>query len=420
VADSAKAAPTSNDLVQAQIQRLLSGEAFRNAELQRRLLGYIASKSLAGEADALKEYTIGVEVLGKADYDPARDSSVRMQVARLREKLAKYYRTDGVDDPIIVDLPKGHFKMVFQERVAESSRVGSVRTSLWKPPVWLVALALIGVGWTARWGAASLFGWESRGHIREIWTPALEEIWQPFLISKRPVLVSLGTPLFIELPSIGYFRFPGTDDVRAWQDSDRAAALSKAFPGRSPRAFSGYAGVGEAAAAFELAKLLGTRRQDVRLVRSSLLSWDEIAVSDVIFVGPPKYNLQLKEIPIEQEYLLETKGVRNLNPQRGEPSFWEDGGERHALITRIPGLRGNGEILVFASNSTSATMAAVQYMAQGQTVDQLQSRIRNRDGTFPPHYQVILRVQVKDMTPVQVTYLSHHVLEGKQKSGHKN
>jgi hypothetical protein len=259
-------------------------------------------------------------------------------------------------------------------------------------------------------------GWESRGHLREIWTPALEEIWQPFLISKRPVLISLGTPLFIELPSIGYFRFPGTEDVRAWQESDLAAALSKAFPGRSPRAFSGYAGVGETAAAFELAKLLGTRRQDVRLVRSSLLSWSEIAVSDVIFVGPPKYNLQLKEIPIEQEYLLETKGVRNLKPQRGEPSYWEDGVERYALITRIPGLRGNGEMLVFASNSTAATEAAAQYMVQDQTVDQLQNRIRKPDGTFPAHYQVILRVQVKDMTPVQVTYLSHHILEGKQKS----
>ena len=139
MADSAKAAPTSNDLAQAQIQRLLSGEAFRNAEIQRRLLGYIANKSLAGEADALKEYTIGVEVLGKADYDPARDSSVRMQVARLREKLAKYSRTEGVDDPIIVDLPKGHFKMVFQERVAESRRMGSFRTALWRPPVWLAA-----------------------------------------------------------------------------------------------------------------------------------------------------------------------------------------------------------------------------------------------------------------------------------------
>ena len=406
----------SNDLAQAQIQRLLSGEAFRNAELQRKLLGYIANKSLAGEADALKEYTIGVEVLGKADYDPARDSSVRMQVARLREKLAKYYLTEGVDDPIIVELPKGHFKMVFQERVAESRPVGSLRTGLWRPPAWLAALVLIGLGWTARWGAASLFGWESRGHLREIWTPALEEIWQPFLISKRPVLISLGTPLFIEFPSIGYFRFPGTEDVRAWQDSDRGVALSKAFPGRSPRAFSGYAGVGETAAAFELAKLLGTRRQDVRLVRSSLLSWSEIAVSDVIFVGPPKYNLQLKEIPIEQEYLLETKGVRNLKPQRGEPAFWEDSGERYALITRIPGLRGNGEILVFASNSTAATQAAVQYLVQDQAVDQLQNRIRNPDGTFPPHYQVILRVQVKDMTPVQVTYLSHHILEGKQKS----
>jgi hypothetical protein len=47
------------------LQRLLASESFHASELQRRLLVYLAEKSLTGQADYLKEYTIGVEALGK-------------------------------------------------------------------------------------------------------------------------------------------------------------------------------------------------------------------------------------------------------------------------------------------------------------------------------------------------------------------
>src|SRR3984893_6406464 len=102
---------------QTQIQRILHSKVFRTSEVQRNLLHYLAEKSLAGGADTLKEYTVGLDVLGKPpSYDPRQESVVRMHVARLRQKLAEYYRTEGAQDPIIVDLPKGGFKVTFESR----------------------------------------------------------------------------------------------------------------------------------------------------------------------------------------------------------------------------------------------------------------------------------------------------------------
>src|ERR1700757_2025333 len=102
------------EALHAQTQRILQSKAFRTSEVQRNLLAYLADKSLAGTADGLKEYTVGLDVFGKpASYDPRQESTVRMHVGRLRQKLADYYRTEGVDDPIIVDLPKGGFKVLF-------------------------------------------------------------------------------------------------------------------------------------------------------------------------------------------------------------------------------------------------------------------------------------------------------------------
>src|SRR3954451_18943975 len=100
-----------------QIQRIIASKAFKTSEVHRNLLTYLADKSLAGEAQNLKEYTVGLDVFGKpSSYDPRQESVVRMHVGRLRQKLAEYYRTEGTTDPIIVDLPKGGFALVFDRR----------------------------------------------------------------------------------------------------------------------------------------------------------------------------------------------------------------------------------------------------------------------------------------------------------------
>src|ERR1700733_14492401 len=102
---------------QTQVQRIIQSKAFRTSELHRNLLQYLSEKSLSGTADGLKEYTVGLDVFAKpASYDPRQESVVRMHVARLRQKLAEYYRTEGVDDPIIVDIPKGAFEVTFESR----------------------------------------------------------------------------------------------------------------------------------------------------------------------------------------------------------------------------------------------------------------------------------------------------------------
>src|SRR6185369_308312 len=102
---------------QAQIQRILQSKAFRTSEVHRNLLSYLAEKSLSGTADSLKEYTIGLDVFSKpSSYDPRQESTVRMHVARLRQKLSEYYRTEGVDASNLVELPKGAFKLPFEPR----------------------------------------------------------------------------------------------------------------------------------------------------------------------------------------------------------------------------------------------------------------------------------------------------------------
>src|SRR5215467_2527482 len=94
------------DELQAELERILHSDAFRNSEVLRRLLRFLGEKSISGEGDQLKEYAIGIDALGKPpSYDPRQDAVVRIQVGRLRQKLAEYYRTEGKDDSLVVDVP---------------------------------------------------------------------------------------------------------------------------------------------------------------------------------------------------------------------------------------------------------------------------------------------------------------------------
>src|ERR1700712_1557868 len=106
-----------SEILQSQIDRILHSDEFRSCEVLRRLLAYLAEKAASGEADQLKEYVIAIEGLGKpSSYDPQHNSAVRIQVGRLRQKLAEYYRNEGINDPLLVDLPKGRFRLVYERR----------------------------------------------------------------------------------------------------------------------------------------------------------------------------------------------------------------------------------------------------------------------------------------------------------------
>jgi TolB-like protein len=83
---------------------------FAQAERQQRFLRYILAETLAGRAEKLKGYTIGVEVFDReSSFDPAVDAIVRVEAARLRTKLREYYAADGHADKVRFDLPKGAY-----------------------------------------------------------------------------------------------------------------------------------------------------------------------------------------------------------------------------------------------------------------------------------------------------------------------
>lgn len=151
------------DRVQEELERVLSSRGFANAGRLSRLLRHSVEKTLAGQADQLKEYSVGMEVFDRDEkYDPRVDSIVRVEAGRLRSRLDEYYGSDGANAPVRISLPRGAYAAQFELRheppvaVAKSGTTAAtapeVATSLrrrWAP--WVAGAILAGLAVAVVW-----------------------------------------------------------------------------------------------------------------------------------------------------------------------------------------------------------------------------------------------------------------------------
>ena len=95
---------------------------FHQSQRRQRFLEYIVNETLAGRGERLKGYNIALEVFDRPEtFDPTVDPLVRIEAARLRDKLREYYETDGQSDPIRIDLPKGSYTPRIEFRQAANT-----------------------------------------------------------------------------------------------------------------------------------------------------------------------------------------------------------------------------------------------------------------------------------------------------------
>jgi hypothetical protein len=422
------AGPEGTDRFREQVERIAQSETFRHAEALQRLLRYLGEKAALGEAGQLKEYTIGVEGLGRpVSYDPAHDAAVRVQVGRLRLKLAEYYSGEGKEDSALLTLPKGAFRLsidpAFQvagsvpipvrpsEPEAAARSVGRTSSLYYVAGVVLLAWAVI---------ATVRLVLDERRSLRVApLAPALQELWQPFL-SDRPLLIAIGDPLFVEMDSFAFYRVPARTDWRDERNSARIAAIQKAVKSPGIHLSRRYANLAEVNAAFMMGKFLAPYSPHMSLARASELSWTQLAGNNLLFIGGTlEISDRLNGLPTELQLLYVRGGIQVVCPQRGELSFipetsppgsFEDG-ESFALITHAPGPDGQSDVETFTSTSAPAEVGAIQWYSNPERAAFIVSKLKYPGGHIPRYYQLLLRVKYKGGIPTETSWVLHRELK---------
>lgn len=139
--------------IRAHLERVLSDFAISGANRRSRLLRYLVEQALEDRPEALKESVIATEVFDRSpSYDPQIDSVVRVEIGRLRAKLAEFYEKAGGDAPLRIEIPRGAYRptFIFRENapdpvVAEKLPAVSANTSRkWIIAAGVLAVVLIG------------------------------------------------------------------------------------------------------------------------------------------------------------------------------------------------------------------------------------------------------------------------------------
>jgi TolB-like protein len=145
--------------IREQLVRILNSGPFHQSQRRQRFLEYLVNETLAGRGERLKAYNVALEVFERPEtFDPAIDPLVRIEAARLREKLREYYGTEGQSDAIHIDLPKGTYAPLIEFREGEQQvKSVSKHRMRWQTAVPVLALILM-LGAVGAWLTRDLWG----------------------------------------------------------------------------------------------------------------------------------------------------------------------------------------------------------------------------------------------------------------------
>ena len=392
-----------------QVDKLLSSHALHGSESLCKLLRYLADHALDHPGASPKEYQIATEVFGRpSNFDPHLDSTVRVQAGRLRGKLAEYYATEGAEDAILVDFPRGTYALAFHERPAGAGRnhgnglhesASDVGRSSRK---WLAAVILLSVMLSAVVAVAmdrllNRRTAEARLDTEGTEAPTvLRVFWKGFLTAPQEPWVIFSNAAFVGRPDSGMRYFKSSRDGQA-------------------HILDHYTGVGEVLAVHALDNVFMKLHQPIRVKRGSLFSLDDAKNNDLIFIGSPSENLTLLEIPSTKEFVFRqiASGPRagnveivNVHPGADEPKSFlatpsdEALADDYSVVALVKGLNPSRSELILAGTTTIGTQAAVEYVCQPDNLQQLLLRLSvSNSGELKP-FEAVIHVKVTRGVPV--------------------
>lgn len=409
----------------ALVDRIAASQSFVSAPKLRAFFLYIVDCSLRGQPEDATEQQIGIRVFSRpAGYNSGDDSIVRSQARLLRIKLTAYFSAEGKREPLVIEIPKGHYVPVFLDRrpqpfhahgpatASESLPVSpalthdpenlvvspvtpavghvSIRTRMGIRSILLLLFAMT-LGFTA--GVWSYRRWSTTEARR----PSV--LWSSFFAKTPPTLVIYSNPLFHGTPSTGLKLLePGSSSVDHELDDET------------------YTGTGEVAAIRQLTRFFDAHDADFILKRSRLVTWDEARSSNLIFVGAPSQNPALQDFPALSQFAIVVDqgghgSIVNRHPMPGEPSSFptNDRTQETAIVALVPGLEVRTHILVVSGLTTIGTQMAVEYLCRAENISALAQQAGTVNGEIRP-FEAILQIGVSKGVGInsRLVLLHHH------------
>ncbi|MEY4548809.1 MAG: hypothetical protein RL685_5004 [Pseudomonadota bacterium] len=370
------------DEKRAALERVLQSRALGRADQLRALLRFVCEAEFAGRAHDLNEYTLGVTVLRRpTGYSPAEDSCVRSRAYELRSRLRAYYEEEAPEDPVRIEIERGGYVPRFE------------RSSV---PLWEA---------------------QEKPAAARLMTPELLELWEPFLTSEAPLLITFDVRLFFHAPATGLvirdYLINNPADVA---QSEPLMRFQLSMGTDELRETRDYADFGAVHAAFLLGRLLAGSRLDVGLKHSASLDWQDLWNNNLVFIGKPNLSPISRSFLENKELTTDDDGViRIAKPREGEALEYVSAethglGDKYALITRVPGPQAGRHVLLLSGAGAELMWALAECVTNPEHVAELLSHVRLPSGEPAESFQIVIQATFQANVPLRIRYVTHRVL----------
>ena len=390
----------------AAVQEVCASALFQKSPVLRELLLFL----WRNRGNSQSEYQIGVEVLGrKPDFDPKNDATVRVNIARLRQRLRDYYEGEGANARLRVSIPLGVHAL-------EVTRVTSEEAAVEPEPV-MAAPQANPFGW---------FTWK-RVAIAALCCLVLQTAY--FLFSRgtgnpgRPSLHPFWTKAFpiggacnLIMPSPQFFRWRQQGFVIRDFKANSYEAMSQSpyiEPLREkygqPETSQLYTVTTDTLAAGEIARHLQDRGVSVDILTKSIVPPAVLESRNAILMFAPTTAAQYEPLIHPLRFRFDGGRLVNTAPQPNEPSAWigkgyaQDHSLSYGLLAVIPSRSEAAKQLLLISSQNSALAAMLTTNAQLQSLYQFW-----QESGAPEFFEMVIQYENRDMTVLRAEAVAMH------------
>lgn len=402
---------------------MLASEQLAKSETSRKLLSYLAERSLRDEVP--KETEIAFDVFGKdPSFSGAEHSIVRVSVRTLRQKLAEHYAGPGHDSELRFDIPKGGYRLTVIRN--EATPVPSPATAVPLPLVapassprwkWLAAASLAVLALSV---GINLYLWNRPGAPVVAADPQLTRVrssplWSDIVTSNRPVTLILGDLfMFTQTdPKTGRTLMVRDAGINSSEELRAQLANNPSFATERGQRYITMLQKTVAVGMASVQRIVDRPGRRVEVVAQDDVSGDEIRNNDVIYLGPMvRLGALGSHYALQSRYRYNSEGSTITDVASGK-TYMPEGtlSAQHvdyALAAKFIGPTGNHVMIFTAGARNAGVLQIVRTVTSPEGVAKIEKHLRagDRTGSFEAlltvtgFKQTDLAAEIVDVTPM--------------------
>ncbi|HWB97253.1 MAG TPA: helix-turn-helix domain-containing protein [Bryobacteraceae bacterium] len=413
---SISACPPSDAGGRELVERIAASRQFRKSPRQRQLLLYLASRTLESPGCDVREQEIGSAVFGRSsEYDTSLDNIVRVSIHELRKKLLAYFAGEGLDEPQILEIPKGGYALVFVPRPPapalvpepEVPRLQVVKTESRRIPSYLFpAISLI-------LAVACLFLAARRPEppVQPSGInvpPALGSLWSRMFSSERATNVVVADSNLSLLQDAARRPVAASDYFRRDYFANHYAGELGADQRRMLELMISrrYTSMADVHALQRVLLLGGTEAGRINVYFARDFSPDDLKTSNVILLGSRRANPWVEFFESDLNFRFdhdEAAGYGifvNKHPRPGEQERYATAVrppmmESYGVVAFVPNLAHTGNVLILEGAGMHATESASELVTNAELWSTQVLRALKKPADAPlPYFEVLFKTSV--------------------------